>query len=319
MAVVEVVVGEHEAGADAVRGVDAADDAGVVDDRDEVTDAVVGTPAEERGVGPGVVPVLGVQARDQLRHPRGAAGELEDRDVVGVDPALDRLDASTGLGGVDVGGAGRSPRTRTWRIVGCSRRLLVGELDEVDAPRARLHEVRPRADRPADVRDLVAAVRGEGRDRHQPGLEQRVPGHDGLEPVRDLDDARGRPGAGRGRRGRRRCGRCGRRARRRSAVPRPSPRRRCRGGRPRRRGTRRRPSGSPRDRRRGRWRRPRRGSTAAWPSSASVLGDARPGAPPGAPGRPRGRRPGRRAARRAPRRRRARPSGGGDARRPRAG
>ena len=68
--------------------------------------------------------------------------------------------------------------------------LLVGERDEVDASGAGLDEVRARSDRPADVGDLVAAVGGEGRDRDEPGLEQRVPGDDGVEPVGDLDDDR---------------------------------------------------------------------------------------------------------------------------------
>ena len=113
---VEVVVGEDEARADAVRGVDAAHDAGVVDDRDEVPDAIVGGPAEDRGVGLGVVPVLRVQARNQLGDPGGAAGELEDGDVVGVDAALDLLDVRAGRRP----GRGRPPGGRRGRGRGAS-------------------------------------------------------------------------------------------------------------------------------------------------------------------------------------------------------
>ena len=57
---------------------------------------VSGVPAPRAGVGCGVVPVFGVQPGDHLGHAGRAAGELEDRHVLGVDPALDLLDGLAG-------------------------------------------------------------------------------------------------------------------------------------------------------------------------------------------------------------------------------
>ena len=81
---------ENEAGADTVRRVHPADDAGVVDDRDQVSDPAVFVPLQPTRIGAGVVPVLGVPARDDLGDTRGAAGQLEDGDLIGVDTGLQR-------------------------------------------------------------------------------------------------------------------------------------------------------------------------------------------------------------------------------------
>ena len=189
---------EDQAGADAVRGVHRAADAGVVDDRDEVGDPGVGGEAEALGVGPGVVPVLRVPARDQLRDAGGPARELEHGEVVGTDAVLHLRDDVTRLlrverlpqrledhgalgGGTDVAPDGQ--HVAQGRVTGG---LLPGEGDEVEAGQATLDDVGDGTGLAADLADLVAPVGGQGRDRDEPGLEQRVPRDDGLEPVAEL-------------------------------------------------------------------------------------------------------------------------------------
>ena len=199
---IEVGGPQHQAAAHAVRGVDRAHDAGVVDDRDQVGDAGIRRPAPRAGVGGGVVPVFGVQPGDHLGHAGRAAGELEDRHVVGADVALDllddlaggrqiragaqRLDRGSG-GAVGSAGAAEDQDVAQGRVIPL---LPGGEADEIKASWAGLHEVGDSPDPAADLADFVAAVRGERADRHQSCLEHPVPGEDRAQPVADLEQHR---------------------------------------------------------------------------------------------------------------------------------
>jgi hypothetical protein len=140
-----------------------------------------------------------VQPRDHLRDAGGAAGQLEYRDVIGVDATLDILDdrargprigasaqrLDRDLAGVP--GGSEDQRVAQGRVI---PPLLGGEANQVEAARPRLHQVSDRADPAADLADLVAAVRRERADRHQSRLEDRVPGQDRAEPVGDLEQHR---------------------------------------------------------------------------------------------------------------------------------
>ena len=160
-------------------------------------DPAVGPPVPGSRVLGGVVPVLGVQPRDHLGHARGAAGELEHRDVVGVDGVLDLRDRPPRGLRVDVGAECVESDTSSVLVEdedvaegGVALSLLDGETDEVETPRAGLDQVRHRPDPSADLPDLVTAMRGERAHRYQAGLEHPVPRRDGVQPVGDLEQHR---------------------------------------------------------------------------------------------------------------------------------
>ena len=190
----QVGAGEQHAAAHAVRGVQGAHDPRVVHDGHEVRDARVRTPAPGPRVLGRIVPVLGVQTRDHLRYAGRAPGELEDGDVVGRDRALHVRHGRAGGPRVD-GVAQRVERHAALGVTddqhvaqrGVVTPLFDGEGDQVEPGQLGLHQVRNRPHLPADLGDLMAAVRDQRGHRHQSGLEHRVPGRDDREPVGHLE------------------------------------------------------------------------------------------------------------------------------------
>ena len=188
---------EDEATTHRVCGVQAAADARVVDDRDQMGDPGLLGPTEAPGVQQGVVPVLDVQPRNDLRHTGRAAGQLERTHVERIDVGLDRGDPRSCLRRRDSGAERLHPVHVVPDALGrtdgedrpqgrVTRRLLPGELDEVETE-PRLDDVTDRPDHTGDVTDLVRPMRRECRHRDESRFETPVPDQHRLDPIPRLE------------------------------------------------------------------------------------------------------------------------------------
>ncbi len=137
-----------------------------------------------------------MQPGNDLRYPRGAAGKLEHRDVIGVDVPLDPLDDAACGGGRNgtaeildpwVRGVGTEHQHLAQR--GVVTGLLVREAHEVER-RSGVDQVRHRPGSTTDLADFVGPVGGQRAHRYQAGFEHAVPGQHAFEAVGDLEQHR---------------------------------------------------------------------------------------------------------------------------------
>ncbi len=217
---------EDESGAAAVGGVDRAGDAGVVDDRDQVTDPVSVVQPSRSRVRRGrctSTPRAGAGSASVRRSCRRKAAARPDR------PARCRsaprrsgrespTSAQVGTEHLERRRRRSPPMVRRGAALGGPSAMLLGEVDEVER-QAGFDEVGGRRTLTADLGDLVRPVSGERGNRDESGLEAGVPRHHRSNrlvtwkqhPVARLRD--------RARADLHRSGRSARRARRTSDVP----------------------------------------------------------------------------------------------------